>query len=400
MGDELFVKLRDCFTAGYTLPQYCIDNGIKRPLFVSEKKYELFLWEVYVQFHYDKRMMAQFCFIDADESLLRYFPGFIAIIPQTKVQKFSAINLANFDAIIFLTKENVNATHKKIIRFAELEQFFIRRTYAEIPLLHFLQRNPEVKLFLTCYPSMWQYKGAAEFNQQILDRGEFIDKLINDKSGNVKTTLDKFGYTNKQVLEISLAPPVKTNPDGTTVMVDDNTKTLQNINNGKRVTAYQPEHYKNKIYFFGQCVYYGVYTSFDKTIESYLQKMLNEHNLPYRVENESQFLFGRTQDIIYNLNKLKPKPNDIIFVVLEGLTANNNTIPFVDMNGIFDPPHDFREMFCLKNHPNELGQKLMAERFFKFLTENNFFRDVEFNYPIPPPFIIDMVYLLGSNRAA
>lgn len=52
MNDELFVKLRDCFTAGYTLPQYCIDNGIKRPLFVSEKKYELFIWQVYVQFHY------------------------------------------------------------------------------------------------------------------------------------------------------------------------------------------------------------------------------------------------------------------------------------------------------------------------------------------------------------
>ena len=29
MGEELFVKLRYCFMAGYTLPQYCIDNGIK-----------------------------------------------------------------------------------------------------------------------------------------------------------------------------------------------------------------------------------------------------------------------------------------------------------------------------------------------------------------------------------
>jgi len=385
MGDELFVKLRDCFTAGYTLPQYCIDNGIKKPLFVSEKKYELFLWEVYVQFHYDKRMTAQFCFIDADKASI-YSPAWVGIIAQPRISKFSATNLDNFDAIILLTKENIDVADRKIIRFAELEQFFIRRTYAEIPLLHFMQRNPKVKLFLTCYPSMYQYEGAVEFSSQILDRGEFIGKLLNDKSGNVKTSLDRFGYTNAQVLEISLAPQVKTNSDGTTIMVDDNTKPLQNIQNGKRATAYQPEHYKNKIYFFGQCIYYGVYTSFDKTLESYLQKMLNENNLPYRVENESQFLFGRTQDILYNLNKLKPEPGDIIFVVLEGLTANNNNIiPFVDMNGIFGPPHDFREMYCLMNHPNELGQKLMAERFFKFLTENNFFCDVEFNYPIPPP---------------
>ena len=400
MGEELFVKLRDCFTAGYTLPQYCVDNNIKRPLFVSEKKYELFLWETCVQFYYDKRMRAQFCFIDAEESLLKYSPQFVAIIPQIKVQKFSMINLANFDAMILLTKENIDTPHKKIIRFSELEQFFIRRTYAEIPLLHFLQRNPKVKLFLTTQPNSWDYIGGIEFNNQLCNVGEFSKRLERDKSGNVKTSLDRFGYTNAQVLEIASSPQVITNPDGTTVMVDDSTKPLQNVKNGKRVTAYQPEHYKNRIYFFGQCIYYGVYAPFDKTLESYLQKMLNENNLPYRVENESQFMYGRVQDILYNLNKLKPNPGDIIFVVLEWLRTNNDIIPFVDMKGIFDPPHDFRECFCVNNHINELGQKLMAERFFNFLTENNFFRDVEFNYPIPPPRIIDMVYLRGSSRVA
>ena len=45
MDDELFIKLRDCFTAGYTLPQYCLDNDIKRPLIVAEEKHELFVWE-------------------------------------------------------------------------------------------------------------------------------------------------------------------------------------------------------------------------------------------------------------------------------------------------------------------------------------------------------------------
>ena len=62
--EQLLIKLRDCFTAGYTLPQYCIDNGIKKPLFVSEKKYELFMWEVHVQFRYDKRLTAQFATFD------------------------------------------------------------------------------------------------------------------------------------------------------------------------------------------------------------------------------------------------------------------------------------------------------------------------------------------------
>ena len=37
--EELLIQLEDCFTGGYTLPQYCIDNGIKKPLFVAEKKF-------------------------------------------------------------------------------------------------------------------------------------------------------------------------------------------------------------------------------------------------------------------------------------------------------------------------------------------------------------------------
>jgi len=43
------VVLRDCFTAGYIFPQYCIDNEIKNPLFVGEKKFLNFMWEIYVQ---------------------------------------------------------------------------------------------------------------------------------------------------------------------------------------------------------------------------------------------------------------------------------------------------------------------------------------------------------------
>ena len=130
---ELFVKLRDCFTAGYTLPQYCIDNGIKRPLFVSEKKYELFVWQVYVQFHYDKRLTAQFCFIDADDTPLKYFPAVAGIIAQLRNQKFAALNIDVFDKIILLTAENVEADKNKIVRFADLERFLFGARMLKYP---------------------------------------------------------------------------------------------------------------------------------------------------------------------------------------------------------------------------------------------------------------------------
>lgn len=232
--------LRDCFSAGYTFPQYCIDNGFKKPLFVAEKKFWLFVWEIYVQFHYDKRMSARFSFLDADNKSVS-FPAHAGIIKNLEIENISAVNLADFDAIIFLTTKRFNLP--KAIYLDALTLYFVRKAYVEIPLLSFLQRHPKVKLFLTNYPNIYRYKDGFEFDSQLLDVEEFAERLRTDKSGNVKTTLDKFGYTNAQVLEISEPPEVMTKPDGSTVMIDDATKPLHNIQNGKRVTADQPEKF-------------------------------------------------------------------------------------------------------------------------------------------------------------
>lgn len=113
--------------------------------------------------------------------------------------------------------------------------------------------------------------------------------------------------------------------------------------------------------------------------------MLNEHDLPYCVENYGQAFTNRWQDMFYNLNALKFEPGDIVFFYDLYMRSNNDVIPFFDISDVFDPPKDYREIFCTKYHVNELGYKLVAEKYFKFLTENNFFRDKEFNYPLPPP---------------
>ena len=157
--------------------------------------------------------------------------------------------------------------------------------------------------------------------------------------------------------EISLK--TLTNIDGTTILQDNNYH-LANVVNGKRVTADQPEKFLNRIYFVGACHYVGVLAPFDKTIESYLQKMLNEKNLPYRVENEGQRYAFRFQDMFYNLNNLNPAPGDIIFILLGGNLHSKN-LPLFDLSDAFDPPHDYRELFCDRRHVNELGYKILRK---------------------------------------
>ena len=392
--DELcIIRLRDCFTAGYTLPQYCVDNGIKNPLFVSEKKFLKFMWEIHVQFCFDKRMFATFSLLDLPKGFTTF--SVHSTVRALDYKNFSEINTADFDAIILLTGKPVTAD--KVISLSTLAEHFISKTYVEIPLLNFLQRHPQVKLFLTKYPSLARFKGGLEFGKQLVSLGALRKILRKNKSGKVKTPLDKFGYTNEEVLELLDALPAVTNSDGVAVSMD-NPHPLANVVNGKRTTAAQPETFLNKIYFVGSCHDQGINAPFDKTIASYLQQMLNKNNLPYRVENESQRYWSRYQDIFYTLNTLNLLPGDIVFIWIDNMHVEN--FPFFDASDAFDPPHDFKEVFFDRRHFNELGYKALAEKYFNFLTENNFFRDVEFSYHMPPPAITVTAYPRNSNRAA
>ena len=394
--DEIrIIKLRDCFTGGYTFPQYCFDENIKKPLFVAEENFLSFLWEIYIQFRYDKKMTATFSVLDAPTGKITF--SVYAITTALTYKNFSEVNPADFDKIIFLTTAKKDFKDGKAIHLDALLTYFARKTYAEIPLLNFLQRYPQTKLILTSFPSIGRQKGGAEFNKQMRGLEQMRQILRKNKSGTVKTPLDKFGYTNEEVLELMEAPQVTTNPDGSTTQ-ENYEYPLINVKDNKRVTAYQPEHFLNKIYFVGSCHDFGVNAPDSKTISSYLQKMLNEANLPYRVENESQRYFHRYQDIFYNLNKLSPAPGDIIFAWISGISTKS--FKFLNLINAFDPPHDFKEIFCVRGHFNEIGYKILAERYFKYLTENNFFRDKDFDYPPPVNLYIDTVYRRSSRRAA
>lgn len=324
-------------------------------------------------------MTAQFACLNAPTTEINF--SVHAILAPLKVKNISEVKPADYDAVICLTARKI--FKGRVIYLDALTNHFISKTYAEIPLLNFLQRYPRVKLFLTNFPTVNRHKDARDFISRIKSLDEMRKTLRTDKSGTVPTALDKFGYTNQQVLELMDAPKVKTNPDGSTDMVDTDEHSLQRIQNGRRATANQPAQFKNRVYFVGSCHHYGINAPFDKTIESYLQKLLNEKNLPYRVENESQRYFNRYQDIFYNLNKLTPAPGDILFVWLDGMSTKN--LPFCDVADAFDAPHDYRELFFDNVHANELGYKILAEKYFAFLTAHDFFRNVEFKYATPPP---------------
>ncbi|MBR6911006.1 MAG: hypothetical protein IKN41_04025 [Candidatus Methanomethylophilaceae archaeon] len=184
------------------------------------------------------------------------------------------------------------------------------------------------------------------------------------------------GYTNEQYLELTSTPPVKRNNDGTTVFKEDYGGLLQ-ISNGKRLTSDQPKEYDNTIYCMGTCVFVGLGAPWDKTFESYLQRIFNSINKKIKVENASQYYAGRYQDIFYNLYSLNTKPGDMILICLQDLQPPG--FPFFDVYNYLDRRLEYGEIFLDRFHINENGYRLLAESFYDFLESNNYFSQFEYN---------------------
>ena len=379
--------LRDCFTAGYTLPQFCIDEGIKNPLFVApNSNYFAEFWNYHIQFSYDKRISAKFAVIeDANLKTLRMSP--LLVLGGVEVKNISEVQ-GVFDAVFIISTNRYKIHHNRIFYLDKLTNIFVRRTYVDIPLKHFLQNHKGIKLFVVSHPLLRLNKNTSDYEKKLLQgffpaiTGALRDKIKNNPDKHIPTPYDFLGYTNAEVYELTETPPIKTNLDGSTSLQETENKFL-GIKNGKRQTANQPEHFKNTIHFVGDCVYFGIGVPWQKTVESHLQKMLNENNLPYRVENESQWVGNRAQDMFYTLNNLSLKQGDIVFFCWSDVLPDK--FPFIDVIHIFERPHNYGEVFADSDHINELGHKALAEKFFQFLTKHNFFQNVEFIYPTPPP---------------
>ena len=398
VNEEIISRLRDCFYAGYTLPQFCIDDDIKKPLFLAAQDFDRrFIWEIYVQFLWDKRISPTFATLEKQSFELQSFEVKWFLNSPT-VKTIYELGTRDFDKVFLLTARRLDFDAEKVIYLDELMGMLMYRVYWELPLCHFAHRHPEIKLFAINFPMLKPNPLNTELEKIFLRKGdsyleEMFDKFSLNTGEHVATPFDFLGYSNEQVRNLLKFPTAKTNPDGSTVLVDDDDKYLV-IHDGKRLTANQPETFDNRIYFVGNCIYFGWGVPFDKTLTSRLQRLLNENHLPWRVENESQIFGNRHQDIFYNLNNLPLRAGDIVFVCTHNVKLKN--FPFVDVEDVFQRPHDFGEVFFDPDHLNELGHKALGEIFFALLTQNNFFRDVELRYPhigqlphrygIPPQF--------------
>ena len=283
--ERLLIQLQDCFIAGYTLPQFCIDNGIKKPLFVVPNiEYANFCWELYANFSYDGRITPTFASTAPQKiANFRFSPSFITNDIDIKNSE-EAGKLSCYDKIFILTAILITPKSDKIIYLDDLVNMFIIRTYVDIPLLHFLQKNKHIKLLVTNFPLLQVNEYITDFEKKLFDGvsfGDYFklrDKIKENSEIPIKTPYDFLGYTNEEVYNLLETPEVVKNPDGSTFFRESDNPFL-GIKNGKHLTAEQPDIYKNKIWFVGNCVYFGIGVPFQKNIATFVWRLLTNFPL-------------------------------------------------------------------------------------------------------------------------
>ncbi|MBR1728793.1 MAG: adenylyltransferase/cytidyltransferase family protein [Selenomonadaceae bacterium] len=158
------------------------------------------------------------------------------------------------------------------------------------------------------------------------------------------------------------------------IFKDIRRENIFNIIGGQRVTIDVPEYYENSIYCYGPCTALGAFSTDDKTIESYLQNILNETGYKYRVVNcggvGSGEILNNDLNSLYLIMDTEFKSGDI--VIHFGGTMWNYLIHLpkdrrIDFEDIFNNP-PFDKLHCFKDisagHIDESGNEAVAKVIF------------------------------------
>jgi hypothetical protein len=154
----------------------------------------------------------------------------------------------------------------------------------------------------------------------------------------------------------------------------------RNVVNNFRLTTDQPDNFKNTIYMFGNSVAFGVGAEDKDTIQSYLQRIINEYftgEESYCVVNCANH-GGGNHDYQFDLMEtMSFTKGDIIIIGGHKrhniMNAAKKYCTICHTQHAFEHPHDMGEVFCDNSHLNKIGNQTIAELLFQTMLDNNLF---------------------------
>ncbi len=233
-----------------------------------------------------------------------------------------------------------------------------------------VEAHPGVLPVGYCLPGFFKAP-FTDYERYVLKNGLHFSVIDANADKKISVLSD---YYDEQGIHEVLATPKSYYDHRNVRQYEDLNGRYVNIEGGHRITKYQPDITSPYIYIyiFGDCRVFGLGNSDERTIESYLQKRLNDEHIKVRVENHGDFgdgLFSH-EDYVTNLkNKLKTLPlkaGDMIFVQNPVGFSLHEDFPIIDMQYLFNEPHD-EEFYFDVVHFAPGGNRKIADSMFDAL---------------------------------
>lgn len=158
--------------------------------------------------------------------------------------------------------------------------------------------------------------------------------------------------------EIYYSYPVRRRFENDLIVNVDYRSTYVNFENGIRKTCFQPQKYRNTIYFIGPCYALGSFVEDKHTIPSLLAKKLKETDYPYRVINLGMLSSNNSSELV---RQLSLDDGDIIINMIYN-EKNEKIDNVIDPSNEFNKISDREEMFFDKTvHCNRKGNEIYAD---------------------------------------
>ena len=153
--------------------------------------------------------------------------------------------------------------------------------------------------------------------------------------------------------------------NGEKLRLSDTTGPYVNIKGGERRTVGQPEDFTRTVFFFGPCLTIGSYVSDEWTLESCLQRLLNEKGYKVRVVNYGSW--GGNIACIGRMASSLIRKGDIVVALLEDLTIKGvDTLNLWDVLEKDPVPSDWLldNILHCNHHVMERYARAIFDRFF------------------------------------
>lgn len=139
-----------------------------------------------------------------------------------------------------------------------------------------------------------------------------------------------------------------------------------NVIDGERCTENQPEKNARSIYFFGPCYIYGLCVEDKNTIESYLQRRINDTGALVRVVNCGCYGMHIGYEYFSRIVVTKLKRGDIVVISQPGISMDE--MIYLDLNAVLEKNHVGAEWLINESrHCNHKVNKLYADAIYEIL---------------------------------